>query len=179
MKTSVVALQDCIQEFGQQNFADAATAVNSIDLSMVKLKLMDPEEGKGWSLEQANHAEIRYRRYLCMVFVHRDGSIVPTQDVDAFWHQHILDTRAYAKDCERVFGEFIHHFPYFGMRGEADAQNLASSFEETCAIYASAFGEEYGRDDMKSSKCGNSRCGSGKCTKCGTGHCHHPINPPQ
>ncbi len=75
---------------------EAQAAINIIDLSMVKQKLMDPEEGQGWSVDQADQAELRYRRYLCMLFICRDGSIVPTKDIDIFWHQHILDTHAYA-----------------------------------------------------------------------------------
>jgi hypothetical protein len=145
----------------------ARAKIDTIDLSMVKLKLMDPEEGKGWTQVFADLAEERYRRFLTLLYLNRDGSIVPTQDVDNFWHQHILDTRAYAADCERVFGEFIHHFPYFGMRGDADAQNLLSSFEATKAVYADAFGEPYCLDGLGEA--------AGKCVKCGSGpyKCHH------
>jgi hypothetical protein len=44
--------------------------------------------------------------------------------VDEIWHQHILDTHAYHRDCDAIFGSYLHHFPYFGMRGDADAQAL-------------------------------------------------------
>ncbi|HEX9965510.1 MAG TPA: glycine-rich domain-containing protein-like [Allosphingosinicella sp.] len=121
----------------------AMEAIASIDLTMVKKKLMDPEEGQGWSQEHTEWVEQRYRRYLCMLYLSRRGSVVPTRDIDLFWHQHILDTRGYADDCDRVFGEFIHHFPYFGMRGDDDARALESSFDRTKAIYASLFGEDY------------------------------------
>lgn len=151
----------------QSTFDKAVAKVATIDLTMVKLKLMDPEEGQGWSQDFADRAEVRYRRFLSMLYVHREGSIVPTKDIDAFWHQHILDTRAYARDCAEVFGEFVHHFPYFGMRGDTDAQNLLSSFETTKQIYTEAFGEPYClSDDVE---------GAGKCVKCGQGptKCHH------
>lgn len=121
----------------------AMETIASIDLTMVKKKLMDPDEGQGWSQEHTEWVEQRYRRYLCMLYLNQKGSVVPTRDIDLFWHQHILDTRAYADDCDRVFGEFIHHFPYFGMRGDEDARALESSFERTKAIYVALFGEEY------------------------------------
>ncbi len=35
----------------------------------------------------------------------------PAPAVDAFWHEHILDTRDYAAFCESVFGCFIDHIP--------------------------------------------------------------------
>jgi hypothetical protein len=57
------------------------------------------------------------------------------------WHRHILDTRAYAEDCERIFGGFMHHFPYFGMRGDADAEALADAYDETLRCYREAYGE--------------------------------------
>jgi hypothetical protein len=46
---------------------EAMADINSIDLSMVKLKLMDEEEGQGWCEEYVEHVEKRYRRYLCMI----------------------------------------------------------------------------------------------------------------
>lgn len=149
----------------------AMERVVAIDLGMVKLKLMDADEGPGWSPEFADHVELRYRRYLCMVHLAPDRSIVPTRDIDTFWHQHILDTRAYAADCDRAFGSFLHHFPYFGMRGEADAQNLLSSFEQTKALYEELFGMPYCPTDGTPA--------AGRCVKCGTGpvKCHHPPTP--
>ncbi len=33
-------------------------------------------------------------------------------DLDQFWHQHILDTPKYAADCNRLFGRMIHHNPH-------------------------------------------------------------------
>ena len=154
----------------------AMNVISSIDLSMVKQKLMDKEEGQGWTQEYTDYVERRYRRYLCMLDVSPTGDAVPTRDIDLFWHQHILDTRAYAKDCKRVFGKFIHHFPYFGMRGDEDAKNLQDSFEATKILYANLFGEDYCviSNDFSASSChkgpGNChKCASGcgmKCTKC-------------
>jgi hypothetical protein len=158
----------------------AMELINSIDLSMVKMKIMDEEEGQGWEHDYADHVEKLYRRYLCMVKLNFNGSAnVPTKNIDLFWHQHILDTRAYAKDCQKLFGDFLHHFPYFGMRGEQDAQDLVDSFEETKQFYFQLFGEEYckvyeGKDESSSAchKCGSKchKCASGcsgiKCTTC-------------
>lgn len=67
--------------------------------------------------------------------------------MDTIWHYHILDTRAYAKDCQSVFGEFFHHYPYFGMRGKEDEENLEKSFYKTCELYETRFGESLTRDE--------------------------------
>jgi hypothetical protein len=60
--------------------------------------------------------------------------------VDKFWHGHILDTMKYAEDCQRVFGYFLHHFPYFGMRDAEDAANLANAAATTRRLYEQEFG---------------------------------------
>jgi hypothetical protein len=144
----------------------AMELINSLDFTMVKRKLMDEEEGQGWDEEYTNHVEQRYKRFLCMLIVNDGHSVVPTKNIDQFWHQHILDTRAYAKDCQTIMGKFIHHFPYFGMRSEQDAQDLLDSFEETKAFYFNLFGEEYTKefnDGTNSSKCHR---GTTHCIKC-------------
>ena len=143
----------------------ARQLVDSIDLFMVKQKLMDKDEGQGWDEEYTAYVEHRYRRFLCMLFLRFDSSIVPTRDIDLCWHQHILDTRAYARDCQKVFGRFVHHFPYFGMRGEEDAKDLSNAFEETKAIYAQLFGEEYCLEYIDANE-SNCHKGPGNCHVC-------------
>ncbi len=105
-----------------------------------------------------------------MNFKYSGRSIVPTSMVDKFWHFHILDTKKYAEDCERVFGYFLHHFPYFGMRGEEDAKNLKRCFTETEEIFKKEFGETFSVgtggtcSECDSSACdGQPSCGS-SCT---------------
>lgn len=128
-------------------------AIAEIDLSMVKMKLREPDEGKGWSVEECETAELEYKRYLTLNLRYDDRAIVPTKQVDNFWHYHILDTRAYHRDCQRVFGEYFHHFPYFGMRGEADEENLKNSFFETVDLYEREFGESLLRHESESTDC--------------------------
>lgn len=113
------------------------TLINAIDLSMVKLKLQDKQDGPGWDTKLVNSIEIEYKRFLYLA--HMTGDAVPTKEVDTMWHQHILDTRAYARDCFNVFGYFMHHFPYLGMRGEDDKKLLQSKFAITQEAYQATF----------------------------------------
>src|SRR6266849_4883328 len=106
-----------------------------------KIKLMDPEEGQGWSREYVNQMAIEYKRFLTLSVKYSEETIAPSKDVDKFWHGHILDTMKYAEDCQNVFGYFLHHFPYFGMRGEEDAANLAEAGRTTKRLYEQEFGE--------------------------------------
>src|SRR5688500_2010740 len=124
-----------------KSVAHTVAAIQALDLDPIKLKLMDPEEGQGWSREYADQMEVAYKRYLTLLAKFPDETIAPTKDVDKFWHGHILDTMKYAEDCENMFGYFLHHFPYFGMRGEDDAAALRAASARMHEIYEREFGE--------------------------------------
>ena len=132
-----------------RNYADnpcqeGFLAIDSLDLTMVKMKLCLPKkrEGKGWTKEQADDCERFYKMFLKLHILYPSGvSIVPTKTLDEMWHAHILDTRAYHGDCMAIFGAYLHHFPYFGLRGEDDAANLHRSFSNTCDLFIEHFGE--------------------------------------
>jgi hypothetical protein len=131
--------------------------INDLDLEMIKLKLMDQEEGEGWSREYAEQVEEEYRKFLALTRAFPDMAIVPSEPVDKFWHNHILDTQKYAPDCEKVFGFFLHHFPYFGMRGEEDMNNLNKSWDNTIDAYRKFFGDPpagFWNSGMRCPKCG-------------------------
>ena len=121
--------------------------VAELDLEMIKMKLRETEEGEGWTDEQCDSAEIEYKRYLHLCLVFGKG-IVPNKIMDKFWHYHILDTIAYHKDCDNVFGHYVHHFPYFGMRGEQDKIDLDNSFLKTKELYLQTFGEPISREEQ-------------------------------
>jgi hypothetical protein len=129
--------------------------IENLDFNMVKLKIQDKEEGLGWTAKQCDEAEIEYKRFLALKRTYPHKDVVPNKIVDSFWHQHILDTQKYAKDCELIFGYFLHHFPYFGMRDENDMRNLIDAFEETKEIYNFHFGQMYVGD---APKCSSPKC---------------------
>lgn len=132
-------------------------ALASLDLTKVKRKLCEPTSkgGQGWTRAQADKAETWYRRFLEMRI--RDGASkgrVPNRAVDVFWHQHILDTRAYVADCQALFGEFFHHNPYGSERG------LADPFRDTNARFQELFREDpqgmtrlFGQELARASTC--------------------------
>ncbi|WP_109370593.1 MULTISPECIES: glycine-rich domain-containing protein-like [unclassified Massilia] len=113
-----------------------------LNLDRIKHKLMHVESGEGWSQQKADAVELEYRRFLCLMKMYPNETLAPQVDVDTFWHYHILDTMKYAKDCERAFGYFLHHYPYVGMGdGEQDAQVRLDSGERTRILYEASFGE--------------------------------------
>ena len=55
------------------------------------------------------------------------------------WHYHILDTQAYEKDCQSIFGQILHHYPYFGINGTKGKKQLVSAFDRTKMLYQETF----------------------------------------
>jgi hypothetical protein len=116
-------------------------AIQALDLTPIKFKATCKEDGYGWSAEHADKMEVAYKRYLILHAKYPEMTLAPERDIDRFWHLHILDTRKYAADCEATFGQFVHHFPYLGLRGEEDAKALQTAFTQMQALYAQEFGE--------------------------------------
>jgi hypothetical protein len=75
---------------------------------------------EGWDLEAVDRAEFYYRCFLQATVDHPRKRLAPTREIDRFWHHHILDTQKYIDDCQAVFGYYLHHFPYSGIRSQQD-----------------------------------------------------------
>lgn len=122
--------------------ADALELVRSqLDLTNLRSKLVHPDEPNTVTLAQLDQMEQEYQRFLALKLAYPEAEIVPCKIVDELWHRHILDTAAYRADCEAIFGHFVDHFPYFGIRSATDAQDLRDAYAETIALYRDAFGE--------------------------------------
>jgi hypothetical protein len=130
-----------ISTFGKTLTLDQQiAAIEALDLEPIKFKTRRREDGYGWTQAHADDVAAAYKRYLMLCAQYPDQTIAPDHDTDRFWHMHILDTRKYAADCEQVFGYFLHHFPYLGLRGADDAKALEDAFARTQALSAAAFG---------------------------------------
>jgi hypothetical protein len=114
---------------------------SNLDLEPIKFSLTQREDGPNWPFNKVEALETWYRRFLYLSSIYNEKIIVPSKDIDTFWHTHILDTQKYIYDCENLFGRYLHHFPYFGMRGKQDRIQLEISFKETEDLFFLHFGE--------------------------------------
>jgi len=119
---------------------DFLARLSAIDFGPIAYKLMNPEEGEGWTLERATQAIEDYRRFLFLMQHYPERKIVPSREADQVWHTHILDTAKYREDCDTVFGRFIDHWPYFGLKDADEHQDLQDSFAETQVLANLHFG---------------------------------------
>lgn len=125
------------------NPIDTLAAIQALDLTPIKSKLMHAKFGEGWSQSKVNAMEIEYQRFLFLQATFPDQQTAPTQDVDTFWHYHILDTVKYASDCERAFGYFLHHRPDATPTEDSAAGPELEAGNRTRALYEATFDEAY------------------------------------
>ena len=111
--------------------------VKKLDFRKLKRHL---REKRGWSTKHANDVEALYRRFLALKMVYRGRLICPTDEIAAFWHAHILDTRAYERDCCALFGQYVHHYPYLGMDGRGHRAAYEKALGESRALFVEHFG---------------------------------------
>ncbi len=137
--------------------------VKELDLEPIKFKLI---KEKGWSLEQAERVEPLYKGYLFLYVIMPDETHIPSLEIDEMWHAHILDTEKYMVDCYHIFGYYLHHFPYLGLRGEEDKKNLDDNFERTRLLFQELMGSDP-LDGLEATGCGGGGCGGGGCSSGG------------
>jgi|SRR6266513_277444 len=145
-------------------------AIRALDLEPIKLRVMDPELGEGWTREYAESIERAYKNYLIVLVKHPEDieEIVVSKDVDEFWHTHILHTMKYTEDCEKVFGTYLHHNPEVGERTQAVFNKKAVLAEKTRRLYQQEFGRVRAEaaNSQKAAFCG-AAVGTGNAAFCG------------
>lgn len=139
-------------------------AIADLDLTLVGRKVQQDQE---WDEEQLGQAIKDYQRYLYLLKRYPNRPLCPSDDIDQMWHQHILFTVKYAKDCQNIFGYFQHHHPYFGL-ARADKATVARNVRLTISLFEKEFGEapsnykilNHDLDDVYQEIC-DGDCGSG------------------
>ncbi len=105
--------------------------INQLDFGPLAHKLMYPDDRRGLSLEQSIDAIKKYKGFLFLCHANQGKSVSPSRYVDYVWHTHILDTELYLAQTGMLFGQFLHHFPFFGKRSEADEADLLAAADFT------------------------------------------------
>jgi hypothetical protein len=97
----------------------------------------------GWSRSHALEVCTMYRRFLILHKKYgQQYTLPPSEDIDEFWHMHILDTKRYRIDCETIFGYYLDHYPYLGIDETTNFKDLEKAFTEAQKLYAQEFNGE-------------------------------------
>lgn len=113
--------------------------IEQLNFQMLKMKLMDKDDGEGWTYQECENAEWKYKMFLKLIYLYPNESVVPDREMDKFWHYHILDTRDYITITSKIFGKYIHHYPYFGLNGAEGKQDLKNCFDRTQTLLKKHF----------------------------------------
>jgi hypothetical protein len=139
-------------QFNKQVFDQAIMVTANWKFELAVEKILDIKQGE-WSLARALKAIDNYKRYMAVTKALGGIQLVPNGDIDEIWHMHILDTRAYMKDCEELFGEYLHHYPYFGMLGEENERQWLGVQLESETLWRELFNDALYSGDSAAQKC--------------------------
>jgi hypothetical protein len=112
----------------------------SLDLSRFVGKLTKNHAKYFPNSTVAENGIAEYKKFLVLIKNHPKASLTPSYIIDEVWHSHILDTKAYAKICEKFFGKFLHHNPGFGESVE-EHKVFDNQYSNTLKLYRKKFGE--------------------------------------
>ncbi len=130
----------------------AIETTNGWNFELAVEKILEVKGGQ-WDLNRAEAAVQNYKRYMAVTKALDGVQLVPNGDIDEIWHMHILDTRAYMKDCDELFGEYMHHFPYFGMLGEENKRQWIDVQAKSESLWQEIFGEALYGPTREAQKC--------------------------
>lgn len=128
------------EQFDYGVFAQALELADTWNFQLAVEKIVEVKGGT-WDLARAEGAVRNYKRYMAVTKALGGMQLVPNGDIDEIWHMHILDTRAYMRDCQQLFGEYLHHYPYFGMLGEENRRHWLDVQSGSEALWQTLFSE--------------------------------------
>lgn len=123
--TSAAALEQAKNYLDSLDLTYLADAMSSASYPMPR-----------WQHEVAMQCLQRYKNFLWLHKLYPTIPLVPTKEIDECWHNHILYTRHYTRDCEQLFGHYFHHLP--AQPGEGDTE-LAALYLQTKNLYLQTF----------------------------------------
>ena len=132
---------------------EAQAYIEALDFDSILNKLLRTDVrvpySTPWDEDVAIHAIKNYRRFLLIWRKYKYDTndptpLTPTLEVDEIWHNHILHTTRYSEDCAMIFGEYHHHYPYFGIDGAdraVESETLATAMRRVQMLFLAEFGE--------------------------------------
>jgi hypothetical protein len=113
--------------------------IEQLDLNYIIEAMCSPSYAlPRWTVSDATRCLRLYKNFLFLQKKHLPESLVPSRQIDEFWHNHILYTKNYLHDCLNIFGHYLHHQP---ASPNEDSQYLVQHYLKTKAFYFAEFGE--------------------------------------
>ncbi|MCD6056237.1 MAG: hypothetical protein K0R12_1199 [Gammaproteobacteria bacterium] len=114
--------------------------IRKMDLSRIMDRFVDYH---CWLRSDVEDIARHYRHFLYLKKKYgHQHKLPPSVELDEFWHAHILDTEKYREDCCNIFGHYLDHYPYFGVDGKSDFDDLRRGFDILQELLQKEFGEQ-------------------------------------
>lgn len=118
---------------------EARSYITELDLNYIIQAMCAPHYPlPRWTESDAAHCCQLYKNFLILLKKHLPLSLVPTREIDEFWHNHILYTQNYFHDCGQIFGHYLHHEP---ASPDESPEELVNNFQITKELYLQEFGQ--------------------------------------
>ncbi len=124
--------------------------IEQLDFSKMINKLINqsipnPYNSYQWERVALEQAVNRYKKYLFILVKYKNDydMLPPTLEIDEIWHHHILDTQKYMDDCQFLYGQYLHHYPYFGLEEQGtNYKVIYEALQRTRKLFFLEFNEE-------------------------------------
>lgn len=124
---------------------------------------------EGYTAEKVEAMQEEYIKFIALCSEHATKAkpIVISNQVDPFWHTHILFTNKYRGMCERIFGKEGAYLDHNPTKTEDDVKALEDSYKGvTLPLYEKYFGLPSGEFWPENAMI----CGGANCSCSGTGN---------
>lgn len=132
----------------RSTIAPALTALQSERVEMidaedfigVKRKTREDLARQGFQASDAYLDEgiLALQQYYAIALLDPTSEHAVSDEIDPFWHAHILHTEQYIAFGERVFGQYIQHTP-LDHDDPVQVQRFADLYAHTASVYPKAF----------------------------------------
>lgn len=86
-----------------------------------------------WKKRYSRNVATEYERF--MILRNKNNNLSPSDDIDEFWHQHILNTSLYTEYCQEKFSGIVHHDPEDAFNQTKRKTRLRNTIKEYKKIY--------------------------------------------
>ena len=121
-----------------QDIRHVRSFINRLQFRRLKAKWL-LKNRPGWSRKKLDYVERQCKNWLYIRRKYETEMLPPSRDIDEFWHAHILDSVAYHRHMNKIFGHYLHHHPYIGLVRD-DRRRLKLAFKQTQLRFEQEFG---------------------------------------
>jgi hypothetical protein len=134
---SLLSIDSDFQSASHVSLEAARVYINELNLGyIIDAMCTDRYPLPRWTPTDAAYCCQLYKNFLLLIKKHLPTLLVPTREIDEFWHNHILYTRNYLKDCKHIFGHYLHHEP---ASPDEEPEKLIEGFLRTKQLYLEEF----------------------------------------